>query len=98
MSTKTLATALPSETIHITTNPVTEPFWQAAKERRLTAAQCDDCGTFSMPPPPCCPESQAHAIGGPALSCAAPLYRLSRVDGFPGPQAHTTGARQKRIR
>ncbi|NYI75531.1 Zn-ribbon domain-containing OB-fold protein [Nocardioides panzhihuensis] len=84
MSTKTLATALPSETVHITTNPVTEPFWQAAKERRLTAAQCAVCGAFRMPPTPFCPECQSDSIAWPELSGAATLYSFAVVHGFPG--------------
>ena len=31
------ARALPGDQIRITTNPDTEPFWQAAKEHKLTA-------------------------------------------------------------
>ena len=84
MSTKTLATALPSETVHITTNPVTEPFWQAAKERRLTAAQCAHCGAFRMPPTPFCPECQSGSIAWPELSGSATLYSFAVVHGFPG--------------
>ena len=44
-----LAQALPGEQVHITTNPDTEPFWQAAKEGRLTACQCGNCGA-GFPP------------------------------------------------
>lgn len=84
MSTATLATALPSETVHITTNPITEPFWQAAKERRLTAAQCADCDTFRMPPTPFCPECQSDAMQWPDLSGEATLYSFAVVHGFPG--------------
>lgn len=50
------ARVLPGEGIHISTNPDTEPFWEAAKERRLTACQCGNCGHFRMPPSPYCPK------------------------------------------
>ena len=46
----TITKALPGERISITTNTITEPFWQAAKDKRLTVPQCSDCGTFRMPP------------------------------------------------
>ena len=49
------ARVLPGEQISISTNPDTGPFWQAAKEHRLTACQCDSCGAFRLPPTPFCP-------------------------------------------
>jgi uncharacterized OB-fold protein len=33
---------------------LTEPFWSAAKERRLVVQRCDDCGTLRFPPEPGC--------------------------------------------
>lgn len=30
--------------------PLTEPFWSAAKERRLVVQRCDDCATYRFPP------------------------------------------------
>lgn len=29
---------------------LTEPFWSAAKERRLVVQRCDDCETYRFPP------------------------------------------------
>jgi uncharacterized protein len=49
MSTGTLATALPADFVKIATDPSTEPFWQAARERRLVAPKCADCGAFRLP-------------------------------------------------
>ena len=46
----TLATTIPGEHVRIAVNKDTEPFWQAAKESRLAAPQCTDCGTFRLPP------------------------------------------------
>jgi uncharacterized protein len=34
----------------------TQPFWDAAKDSRLVAPRCTDCGTFRMPPGRFCPE------------------------------------------
>jgi uncharacterized OB-fold protein len=79
-----IATALPSDYVRITTNPVTEPFWQAAKERRLVAPRCTDCGTFRMPPTPYCPECQSRAIDFVELSGRAQIYSFAVVHGFPG--------------
>lgn len=78
------ATALPSDYVTITTNPVTEPFWQAAKERRLVAPQCGDCGTFRLPPTPYCPSCQSSAVEWTELSGRAEIYSFAVVHGFPG--------------
>ena len=34
--------------------PLTEPFWSAAKERRLVVQRCDECGALRFPPEPGC--------------------------------------------
>jgi len=34
--------------------PLTEPFWSAAKERRLVVQRCDECETLRFPPEPGC--------------------------------------------
>ncbi len=34
--------------------PLTQPFWSAAKERRLVVQHCDDCATLRFPPEPGC--------------------------------------------
>lgn len=80
----TLATALPSDFVQITMNPVTEPFWEAAKERRLSAPKCSDCGTFRLPPTPYCPECQSKAVDWVDLSGRAEVYSFAVVHGFPG--------------
>ena len=58
---------LPGDQIRISTNPDTEPFWEAAKAHRLTACQCADCGHFRMPPSPYCPECSSTAKNWPEL-------------------------------
>ncbi len=61
------ALLLPGGQIRITTNPNTEPFWQAAKQHKLTVCQCADCGHFRMPPSPYCPECSSQAVQWPDL-------------------------------
>jgi uncharacterized OB-fold protein len=80
----TLATALPSDYVRITTNPITEPFWQAAKEHRLVAPKCSACGTFRLPPTPFCPECQSADVDWVELSGRAVIYSFAVVHGFPG--------------
>jgi uncharacterized OB-fold protein len=84
MSAAKVATALPSDTVKITTDLVTEPFWQAAKERRLVVPRCGDCGTFRLPPTPFCPECQSTSVEWPEMSGRATVYSFAVVHGFPG--------------
>jgi uncharacterized OB-fold protein len=41
---------------------ITAPFWEAAREGRLTAPRCDACGTFVLPPKPYCFECLGQAF------------------------------------
>jgi uncharacterized OB-fold protein len=84
MSASVVATALPGENVHITTDPYTEPFWEAAKEDRLVAPQCGDCGVFRMPPTPFCPGCRSKKVNWVRLSGRATVYSFSVVHGFPG--------------
>lgn len=71
------ARLLPGDQIAITTNPDTEPFWQAAKEGRLTACQCAQCGAFRMPPTPYCPECQSREKNWPTLPGTATVFSFA---------------------
>jgi len=80
----TLATTIPGEHIRIAVNATTEPFWAAAKDRRLVAPQCADCQTFRLPPTPFCPNCRSKAVNWIELSGAATVYSFAVVHGFPG--------------
>lgn len=82
--TATLATTIPGELVRIAVDQTTEPFWQAAKDRRLSAQQCADCATFRMPPTPFCPNCQSRAVNWVELSGEATVYSFAVVHGFPG--------------
>lgn len=82
--TATLATVIPGEHVRIAVNKDTEPFWAAAKERRLVAPQCADCHTFRLPPTPFCPNCQSKAVNWVQLSGRATVYSFAVVHGFPG--------------
>ncbi len=79
-----LATALPAGAVRISTDPSTEPFWQAARERRLVAPKCADCGTFRLPPTPFCWRCQSAAVDWTELSGQATVYTFTVVNGYPG--------------
>jgi uncharacterized protein len=79
-----LASTLPGEQVRIAVNKDTEPFWQAAKEGRLAAPQCADCGAFRLPPTPFCPACQSTAVNWVELSGDATVYSFAVVHGIPG--------------
>ncbi|MET4132873.1 putative OB-fold protein [Porphyrobacter sp. MBR-155] len=71
------AKLLPGDQIRITTNPNTEPFWETAKEHRLTACQCASCGHFRMPPSPFCPECSSTDVNWPTLPGTGTVYSFA---------------------
>lgn len=85
MTDKDLSRALPGDHVHIGMDPWTEPFWQAAKEERLTAAQCGDCGTFRMPPTPFCPNCQSQNTKWPSLPGTGTVYSFAICNRSPFP-------------
>jgi uncharacterized OB-fold protein len=83
-STATLATTIPGEHVRIAMNKDTEPFWIAAKARRLVAPQCGHCQTFRLPPTPFCPNCQSKKVNWVDLAGDAVIYSFAVVHGFPG--------------
>lgn len=71
------ARLLPGEQLAIAVNNDTEPFWQAAREHRLTCCQCADCGTFRMPPGPVCPNCSSFAKAWPALPGTGTVFSFA---------------------
>ncbi|HEX8594979.1 MAG TPA: OB-fold domain-containing protein [Pseudomonas sp.] len=83
--TQSISRALPGDHVHITTDPWTEPFWQAAKERRLVAAQCGECQIFRMPPTPFCPNCQSQNTQWPQLTGRGTVYSYAVCNRSPFP-------------
>nr|WP_170306037.1 Zn-ribbon domain-containing OB-fold protein [Mycolicibacter kumamotonensis] len=79
-----MATTIPGEHVRIAVNKDTEPFWAAAKQRRLVAPQCGDCGTFRLPPTPFCPNCRSKVVNWIELAGEATVYSFAVVHGFPG--------------
>ncbi len=80
-----MAKAVPGDHIRITTDTWTEPFWQAAKEERLTACECGACGHFRMPPTAYCPECQSQDVSWPTLSGTATVFSFAICTRSPFP-------------
>lgn len=57
----------------------TKPYWDAAREGRLTAPRCDECGRFRMPPTPFCPHCLSQRIDWPTLSGRGTIFSFTIV-------------------
>jgi len=79
------AVAIPGDHIQITVNNDTAPFWEAAKEGRLTACQCADCGAFRMPPTAYCPKCRSKARTWPDLPGTGTAYSFAICHRSPFP-------------
>ena len=68
----------------------TEPFWRACTERRLTVAECPQCGTRRMPPTPFCPGCRGQQLRWLEVSGRGRIYTFTVVRRaiLPGMQAH----------
>jgi hypothetical protein len=60
-------------------DPSTQPFWDAAKEDRLVAAQCTNCGTFRMPPSAYCFNCQHRDIDWAELPGTGRIFAFTIV-------------------
>jgi uncharacterized OB-fold protein len=79
------AVALPGDRITITTDTCTEPFWQAAKEHRLTTCKCADCGHCRLPPTAFCPECQSQNVEWPTLPGTGTVFSFAVCTRSPYP-------------
>ncbi len=62
-------------------SPLTEPFWSAAKERRLVIQRCDGCRAYRFPPEVACFDCGSLATTWTPVSGHATLY--SWTVGYP---------------
>ena len=69
----------PAALFDLATDAWTAPFWAAARERLLTAPQCEACGTFRMPPTPFCPECLSQNIRWPTLPGTGTVFSYTVV-------------------
>jgi uncharacterized protein len=56
-----------------------QPFWDAAKEDRLSVPKCTQCGTFRMPPSPFCFQCQSRDYDYVDLPGTGAIYSFTVV-------------------
>jgi hypothetical protein len=59
--------------------PMTQPFWDAARQDRLVAPRCTQCGTFRLPPAPFCWICQAQEVEWVELPGTGTVYTYTVV-------------------
>ncbi len=60
-------------------HPVSAPFWQAAREHRLIAPRCEDCGLVFLQPRAVCPGCLGSHLGWAELSGRGRVYTCTVV-------------------
>ena len=58
---------------------LTQPFWDAARQDRLVAPKCSNCGTFRLPPSAYCFNCQQRGIDWVELPGTATIYSFTVV-------------------
>jgi uncharacterized OB-fold protein len=69
----------PSILTHSYADDSTRPFWDAAKDNRLVAPRCTNCGTFRLPPPPYCFVCQHREVEWVELPGTGTVYSFTIV-------------------
>lgn len=70
----------PDALARIVTDSWTAPYWEAARDGRLTCARCADCGHFRSPPSPFCPSCRSQALEWPTLPGTGTVYSFTVVE------------------
>ena len=70
----------PDSLFSLVTDQWTKPWWNAAAQGRLVAAQCGNCGHFRMPPSPFCPHCRSQVIDWVELPGTGTLYSYTVVE------------------
>jgi uncharacterized OB-fold protein len=81
--------SLPAKPVPLA-DPDSAPYWDAAKESRLVAQQCGECGHRFFPPRPRCPVCTSANLDWKPLSGRGHVYtfcitRMALVRGFEPP-------------
>jgi uncharacterized OB-fold protein len=69
----------PSSLLDPFSDAMTEPFWEAARQGKLVAARCTNCGTYRMPPGPFCFNCQHRDVVFDELPGTGVIYSFTVV-------------------
>ncbi len=69
---------------------LTQPFWEACRERRLQVSACEECNHLFLPPGPCCPRCWStrqtpRVVSGEGRVYSFALYRRTYHPAIPEP-------------
>jgi uncharacterized OB-fold protein len=69
---------------------LTQPFWDACRDRALEVPACTDCEHLFLPPGPCCPRCWStrlatRAVSGRGRVFSFVVYRRTYHPGMPAP-------------
>ena len=56
---------------------LSQPFWEAAKQRRLVVQRCQECGYFNHPPRPACDACQSQQFQFEPVSGRGAIYSFT---------------------
>ena len=56
---------------------LSQPFWEAAKQRRLVVQRCRECGYFNHPPQPACDACQSQQLQFEPVSGRGTIYSFT---------------------
>ena len=56
---------------------LSQPFWEAAKQRKLVVQRCQDCGYFNHPPRPACDACQSQQLQFEPVSGRGTIYTFT---------------------
>ncbi|MGH7774170.1 MAG: Zn-ribbon domain-containing OB-fold protein [Candidatus Binatia bacterium] len=59
--------------------PVTQPFWEAAKDKRLVLQRCNSCGSFVWCPRPYCSECGSNQLVWTPVSGRGTIYSFTII-------------------
>ncbi len=81
--------AAPGEKPVPVADELSQPFWDAAQERRLVVQRCAECGYYNHPPRPACDRCSAQRLAFAPVSGRATIYTFAvmhqpSVAGFEG--------------
>jgi len=58
---------------------ISQPYWDACRDERLTVQKCSDCGSYVLIPQPCCGECQSEKLEWVDSAGRGTLYSFSTV-------------------